>query len=96
MRQRPIWERALSTSRSYASRNIALHLLRGGAAVAVLAIGIAAMPQIGWWALLAAPIVLWLLRGCPACWFMGLFQTLEMSADRRRIRQQKRGAGNGQ
>ena len=86
MRNIPIWERATFPSRSYASGNLAIHLLRGGAALAILAIGIAVIPKIGWWVLLAAPVVLWLLRGCPACWLMGLLQTFEMSAERRRTR----------
>lgn len=89
MRHIPIWERARSPLHFYASRNLAIHFLRGGAALAVLAVAIAATPKIGWWALLAAPVVLWLLRGCPACWLMGLFQTFEMSNERRRMRKPK-------
>lgn len=60
----------------FCSSNIWVHLLRGAAAFALIA-GALLFKDWGWMgtslALLGA---LLLLRGCPMCWLIGLFETL--------------------
>ena len=63
----------------FCSRSITIHLLRGVAAALLL--GLALWPGPGWLragALLGAVL---LMRGCPMCWLLGLFETV-----RRRFR----------
>jgi hypothetical protein len=51
-------------------------LLRGGVGFGLLIASFALLPMIGWAALLLAPVGLLALRGCPACWAVGLVQTI--------------------
>ncbi|QKG20391.1 hypothetical protein [Actinomadura verrucosospora] len=52
------------------------HLVRGAVGFGALAGAVALVPVIGLAGLLLAPVGLVALRGCPACWFMGLAETL--------------------
>jgi hypothetical protein len=52
------------------------HLLRGAVGFGALAGAIALVPLIGPVGLVLAPVGLVALRGCPACWFMGLAEAL--------------------
>ncbi|WP_433152242.1 hypothetical protein ACQPZ8_17005 [Actinomadura nitritigenes] len=52
------------------------HLLRGAVGFGALAGAFALVPLIGIAGLVLAPVGLVALRGCPACWFMGLAETL--------------------
>lgn len=65
----------------FCSRSITLHLLRGAAAALLL--GLALWPGLldGWLRACAMIGAVLLMRGCPMCWLLGLFETL-----RRRFR----------
>ena len=52
------------------------HLVRGAVGFGALAGAIALVPLIGVAGLVLAPVGLVALRGCPACWFMALAETL--------------------
>lgn len=65
----------------FCSRSITIHLLRGAAAALLLGLALWPAPQQGWLragALLGAVL---LMRGCPMCWLLGLFETV-----RRRVK----------
>ncbi|MGW4651861.1 hypothetical protein [Kitasatospora sp. NPDC004289] len=61
---------------SYASRSLPVHLVRGGIGFGALVGAFALLPVVGWVALLLLPVGLLALRGCPACWVLGLVQTV--------------------
>jgi hypothetical protein len=58
------------------SKSILEHILRGIGGIALLAVGLIYLDEIGWWA--AVPIVaaILLFRGCPMCWLVGLIDTV--------------------
>ncbi len=58
----------------FASRSVAVHLVRGVLGLVALVAGIALASQSGWW-LLLLPLTVVLWRGCPTCWVMGLIAT---------------------
>lgn len=60
----------------YCSSSITVHLLRGAAALALLVFALFFNPYgmaLSGVALVGAVV---LLRGCPMCWMMGLFETM--------------------
>jgi hypothetical protein len=63
----------------FASRSVAVHLVRGVLGVAVLVAGIALARASAWW-LLLLPVTVLLWRGCPTCWVMGLIATRSRSS----------------
>ncbi|MGV9297542.1 hypothetical protein [Amycolatopsis sp. NPDC003676] len=63
-------------STSYASKSLSVHLARGFAGFGLIAAAIALAPVVGWISLLALPLGVLALRGCPTCWAIGLAQTL--------------------
>lgn len=63
-------------STSYASKSLPVHLARGFAGFGLIATSIALAPVVGWISLLALPLGVLALRGCPTCWAIGLAQTL--------------------
>ena len=65
-----------SASGLFASRSLRAHLLRGAAAVALLAWALAHQGSDPLWALSAGAGALIALRGCPVCWTVGLVETL--------------------
>ena len=58
----------------FASRSVAVHVVRGVLGLVVLVAGIALAGRSGWW-LLLLPLTVVLWRGCPTCWVMGLIAT---------------------
>jgi len=60
----------------FASKSLARHLLRGGAAAALVALAIAVNDDLPLLALCAGIGAVTALRGCPLCWTVGLFETL--------------------
>ncbi|MEJ7806822.1 MAG: hypothetical protein WKG03_12995 [Telluria sp.] len=62
----------------FCSSSVGIHLLRGLGAAGLL--GLASTTGMSpWMRLAAAPLVVgafFLLRGCPMCWLMGLFETI--------------------
>jgi hypothetical protein len=64
-----------SASGLFASESVIGHLLRGGAAVLLLAWAMRHQQQTGL-SLLAALGALLVFRGCPVCWTIGLFESV--------------------
>ena len=66
----------------FCSRSVSLHLLRGLGAVTLLVAAFAFGSEHVWlWPpLLIGAVVL--LRGCPMCWLIGLFETMGKRGDR--------------
>ena len=76
-----------TASSPFASRTVPEHLLRGIAAVAlaVFAIWTFASPALLSGALALAAVIgaVFLLRGCPMCWLVGLVETVAHRKDLR-------------
>jgi hypothetical protein len=68
----------------FATRTLSGHLIRGAVGVALIYVAISQQhPQPGW-SMLAGLLSLVALRGCPACWTIGLVEALHQ---RTRLRQ---------
>ena len=60
----------------FCSSSVSVHLLRGAAALALIAAAFW-LSDIGLvWSILAIAGAVVLMRGCPMCWLMGLLETL--------------------
>ncbi|WP_049562790.1 hypothetical protein [Nonomuraea sp. SBT364] len=73
----------MTDTRSFASASVPRHLLRGVAGFGALAGAVALLPVLGPLSLLLAPAGLLALRGCPACWAIGLAETISRGRLRR-------------
>lgn len=60
----------------FCSTSITEHLLRGLCAAALIGFTLLGTDFPKLWRVLAAAGALLLMRGCPMCWLMGLFETL--------------------
>ena len=60
----------------YCSTSITAQLLRGALAAAAIAGAIVWTPQF-WPALALIPLDIYLMRGCPMCWLVGLLQAIQ-------------------
>lgn len=60
----------------FASKTLAHHLLRGGAAAGLIALAIELNRDLPLLAVIAGVAAIVALRGCPMCWTIGLFETL--------------------
>lgn len=58
------------------SRSLSVHLLRGAAAVALLVLGFVYTSAMPWLLPISLVGAVVLLRGCPMCWLMGLFDAI--------------------
>jgi hypothetical protein len=67
---------ARGNEKSFASRSVPVHLARGAIGFGLLAGSVALIPVVGLFSLLLAPVGVVALRGCPACWAIGLAQTI--------------------
>ncbi|MEU8305602.1 hypothetical protein AB0C84_18760 [Actinomadura sp. NPDC048955] len=68
----------MTDRQGFASTSLSRHLLRGATGFGALIGSVALLPVLGIGSLLLAPIGLLALRGCPACWAIGLVQTISM------------------
>ena len=59
----------------FGNRSVALHLFRGCAGFGALTAAVLA-PISPWWSIGLVPLALVSLKGCPACWTMGLLETI--------------------
>ncbi|NDU71967.1 hypothetical protein GWI34_04925 [Actinomadura sp. DSM 109109] len=73
----------MADAKGFASTSLPRHLLRGAAGFGALIGSVALLPVLGPLSLVLAPIGLLALRGCPACWAIGLVQTVSMGRLRR-------------
>lgn len=68
----------MTDRQGFASTSLPRHLLRGATGFGGLIGSVALLPVLGIGSLLLAPVGLLALRGCPACWAIGLVQTISM------------------
>lgn len=68
-----------TTDHSFASTSVSGHLRRGLIGWGAVAVGAWLWSSVGMVGLLALPIAFVAFRGCPACWCIGLVQTLTRS-----------------
>ncbi|MFC8509863.1 hypothetical protein ACFU3J_20220 [Streptomyces sp. NPDC057411] len=69
---------------NFASASLPRHLARGAIGFGLVIASVAAVPVVGPVSLLAAAPALIAFRGCPACWAVGLAQTISRGRLRRR------------
>lgn len=67
----------------FGNRTIGLHLLRGVLGVAALYVSLSTAGRTVWPSLVLLPAGLYLLKGCPMCWTVGLIETVVMTVRRR-------------
>ncbi|MFF8617310.1 hypothetical protein [Streptomyces sp. NPDC015350] len=73
----------MTDRQNFASASLPRHLARGGLGFGALAGSVLLIPAVGPAALLLVPVGLLALRGCPACWTIGLLQTVSKGRLRR-------------
>jgi hypothetical protein len=78
-----------SPSGLFATQTLAGHLIRGAVALALLYFAVSRQHVHAGASLLAGLLALVAMRGCPACWAMGLVETIQQ---RRLARHRARGA----
>ena len=61
---------------AYGNKSIILHLARGVVGVGALGLALRGYDLVGWPALLLVGVTLWMLKGCPICWTIGLFESI--------------------
>lgn len=61
----------------FCSTSVSVHLLRGAAAIGLIFAAIYLSSYGFVWSALAGIGAVVLLRGCPMCWLMGLFETMQ-------------------
>lgn len=60
----------------FCSTSVGMHLLRGAAALALIFAAVF-FSSYGWaWSVIAVLGAVVMLRGCPMCWLMGLFEIM--------------------
>lgn len=64
----------------FASRSVLRHLVRGALGLPMMVAAFVLVPWLGPLALLLVVPAAVFLRGCPACWALGLAQTCALSA----------------
>lgn len=60
----------------FATRTLSGHLIRGAVAVALMCVAISQQHPHPAWSMLAGLLALVAMRGCPACWTVGLVEAL--------------------
>ena len=61
----------------FCSTSVSVHLLRGAAATGLIIAAFYVSSYGFVWSALAGLGAVVLLRGCPMCWLMGLFETMQ-------------------
>jgi tryptophan-rich sensory protein len=59
----------------FGNKTLGAHVLRGVFGFAALACALATANNSIWPSLLLMPFALWMLKGCPVCWTIGLIET---------------------
>lgn len=75
---------------TFGSRRLSVHLIRGVGGFVALGAALATMNTTLWPSLVLLPVSLYLLRGCPMCWTIGLFETLAMRFHQRLAGEEQR------
>ena len=63
----------------FGNRTIGLHILRGILALAAIYGSFSTMNYTIWPSIILLPAAIFLLKGCPICWTMGLIETIVMA-----------------
>jgi hypothetical protein len=63
----------------FGNKRISVHILRGILGCAALYGAFSTMNSSIWLALILLPAALYFLKGCPACWMLGLIETITMA-----------------
>jgi hypothetical protein len=66
----------------FGNRSITVHLLRGVLGFASLYAAASCVSTRPWLMVILIPLALFLLKGCPMCWTLGLIETLAMAVHR--------------
>jgi hypothetical protein len=61
----------------FATQTLSGHLIRGVAAFALLYVAVGQQNAHPGWSVLAGLLALVAMRGCPACWTIGLVETIQ-------------------
>jgi hypothetical protein len=67
----------------FGNKTVWLHLGRGIAGFAALAGALATANTSIWPTLILMPIGIWMLKGCPVCWTIGLIETVANAVHRK-------------
>jgi hypothetical protein len=70
----------------FGNKTIGLHILRGVLGLAALYVSFSTMNEKIWPSLILLPAAVFLLKGCPMCWTMGLIETIVMAVHKRNER----------
>jgi hypothetical protein len=70
----------------FGNKRISVHILRGILGCAALYGALSTMNSSVWPALILLPAALYLLKGCPMCWTLGLIETIVMAVHKRNER----------
>jgi len=70
----------------FGNRTISLHILRGVLAAAAIYGSLATMSRTIWPSIILLPAAVYLMKGWPMCWTMGLMETIVTFVHRRKER----------
>ena len=70
----------------FGNKTVRAHLFRGMLGFIALYVSLSTLNRATWPTLVLLPIVLYLLKGCPMCWTMGLIETIVMAVHKRNER----------
>lgn len=70
----------------FATRTLSGHLIRGAVGVASMVAAISQQHSHPGWSMLAGLLALVAMRGCPACWTVGLVEAIHQRSGRDRRR----------
>ena len=70
----------------FGNKKISVHILRGILGFAALYGAFSTMNSSVWPALILLPSAIYLLKGCPMCWSLGLIETMVMAVHKRNER----------
>lgn len=67
----------------FGNKSITIHLIRGVLGLGALYAALSALPTTPWLSVILVPVALFMLKGCPTCWTLGLVETVAMAIHRR-------------
>jgi hypothetical protein len=67
----------------FGNRTITLHVCRGALGVTALYGSFVTINHTIWPSIVLLPTAIYLLKGCPMCWTMGLIETIVMAIHKR-------------
>lgn len=63
---------------TFGNQSILIHLVRGALGFGSLVLALKGYEVIGWPALPLMGISVWMLKGCPVCWSIGLVESVTL------------------